>query len=243
MAWTSPRTWISGELVTASLLNTHVRDNELYLKDAPTFDGNVTITGTTTHTGAVSCSSTLAVSGASTVAALTASGTVTPQGLVDASGASAGQIKFPASQNASTNANTLDDYEEGTWTPALGGSGGQSGQAYAIQVGKYVKIGKLVHAQFRLQLSALGTVTTSAIITGLPFNSENTTNLSSSLVVGRWANFSSSIVWLGGDIGPNSAQIALYLATAAAVSYTNVTQADLSNTAYLDGAISYVADA
>src|SRR3990167_3647383 len=27
MAWTSPRTWVTGETVTAALLNTHVRDN------------------------------------------------------------------------------------------------------------------------------------------------------------------------------------------------------------------------
>lgn len=27
MAWTSPRTWVAGETVTAALLNTHVRDN------------------------------------------------------------------------------------------------------------------------------------------------------------------------------------------------------------------------
>ena len=31
MAWTTPRTWVSGELVTASMMNTHVRDNLLYL--------------------------------------------------------------------------------------------------------------------------------------------------------------------------------------------------------------------
>lgn len=29
MAWTAPRTWTDGELVTASIMNTHVRDNEL----------------------------------------------------------------------------------------------------------------------------------------------------------------------------------------------------------------------
>ncbi len=28
-----------------------------------------------------------------------------------------GQITFPATQNPSADANTLDDYEEGTWTP------------------------------------------------------------------------------------------------------------------------------
>jgi hypothetical protein len=31
MAWTSPRTWIPGEFVTASMLNTHLRDNLLFL--------------------------------------------------------------------------------------------------------------------------------------------------------------------------------------------------------------------
>jgi len=31
MAWTAPRTWVSGELVTASLFNTHLRDNLLAL--------------------------------------------------------------------------------------------------------------------------------------------------------------------------------------------------------------------
>lgn len=32
MAWTAPRTWVTGELVTASIMNTHIRDNQLYLK-------------------------------------------------------------------------------------------------------------------------------------------------------------------------------------------------------------------
>jgi len=34
MAWTAPRTWAVGEVVTAALMNTHVRDNLLYLKSA-----------------------------------------------------------------------------------------------------------------------------------------------------------------------------------------------------------------
>src|SRR5215831_39975 len=35
MAWTTPRTWVPGELVTASMFNTHIRDNEaaLYASD------------------------------------------------------------------------------------------------------------------------------------------------------------------------------------------------------------------
>jgi hypothetical protein len=34
MAWTAPRTWVAGEEVTASLLNTHVRDNLKAIGDA-----------------------------------------------------------------------------------------------------------------------------------------------------------------------------------------------------------------
>ena len=34
MSWTSPRTWVTGELVTASYLNTYIRDNDNYLKAA-----------------------------------------------------------------------------------------------------------------------------------------------------------------------------------------------------------------
>jgi hypothetical protein len=50
MAWSSPRTWSTGELVTAAFMNTHVRDNLNYLKGAAgtiafeagaTFDGNI----------------------------------------------------------------------------------------------------------------------------------------------------------------------------------------------------------
>ena len=33
MAWTAPRTWVVGEVVTAALMNTHVRDNLLFLGD------------------------------------------------------------------------------------------------------------------------------------------------------------------------------------------------------------------
>lgn len=32
MAWTAPKTWTVGEMCTAALLNTHVRDNLNYLK-------------------------------------------------------------------------------------------------------------------------------------------------------------------------------------------------------------------
>lgn len=50
MAWTTPRTWTTGELVTKSIMDTHVRDNLAYLKNSPTFDGLITVSGFGTHT-------------------------------------------------------------------------------------------------------------------------------------------------------------------------------------------------
>jgi hypothetical protein len=48
MTWTAPRTWSTGELVTAALLNEQIRDNLSYLKDITlvTFTSNVSVTGT-----------------------------------------------------------------------------------------------------------------------------------------------------------------------------------------------------
>ena len=85
------------------------------------------------------------------------------------SGVAAGQIVFPATQNASSNANTLDDYEEGTWTPVIGGSGGTSGQTYTDQEGTYVKIGQLVFVRGNTLFSNKGTITGDLQLQGLPF--------------------------------------------------------------------------
>ena len=79
-------------------------------------------------------------------------------------------VKFPATQVPSADANTLDDYEEGTWTPELKLGGASVGMTYNAQVGQYTKIGKMVHVTFRVSLAAKGTSIGSATVTGLPFN-------------------------------------------------------------------------
>ena len=66
---------------------------------------------------------------------------LTVTGLVDISATGAGQIKFPATQNASADANTLDDYEEGTWTPTDASGAGLS---FSAATGTYTKIGRIV---------------------------------------------------------------------------------------------------
>jgi len=75
-------------------------------------------------------------------------------------------ITFPATQSASSNANTLDDYEEGTWTPTVSG---WTSVTYSHRVGKYTKIGNQVTAWFYIQFSGTSAATF-VEITGLPFS-------------------------------------------------------------------------
>lgn len=62
-------------------------------------------------------------------------------------------ITFPASQSASTDANTLDDYEEGSWTPVI--TTASSNISYTGQTGTYIKIGKLVYFAFQLNINVV----------------------------------------------------------------------------------------
>jgi hypothetical protein len=82
-------------------------------------------------------------------------------------------ITFPASQSASSDANTLDDYEEGTWTPTVSGSSSApSSITYNTRTGKYTKIGNVVYLSFRLTFSFSGG-SGNALVTGLPFTSSS----------------------------------------------------------------------
>lgn len=80
-----------------------------------------------------------------------------------------GKLKFPASQSASADANTLDDYEEGTWTPVFTASG-ISGVTYGTQSGYYTKVGRIVHLEMRVTLTSKGSGGSGvASFSGLPF--------------------------------------------------------------------------
>ena len=84
-------------------------------------------------------------------------------------------ISFPATQSAQSDANTLDDYEEGTWTPTIGASTTlPTSVTYVTQTGRYTKIGRMVSIQGRLQISAISGGVGNFAINGLPFaNSAN----------------------------------------------------------------------
>ena len=99
--------------------------------------------GTTTLTPtAVSGTTTLTLPATTGTLVLAAAPTFTGQATIPTINLTGGQIAFPASQSASTDANTLDDYEEGTWTPNQGG--GLTVIGTFSSSGTYVKIGKQV---------------------------------------------------------------------------------------------------
>lgn len=78
-------------------------------------------------------------------------------------------IAFPVTQSASTDANTLDDYEEGTWTPSIAGATTAGTATYSFQGGRYTKIGNRVFVDGYISWSS-HTGTGDMLISGLPFN-------------------------------------------------------------------------
>jgi hypothetical protein len=78
-----------------------------------------------------------------------------------------GQIKFPATQNSSADANTLDDYEEGTFTPDARVAGRTS--SWSTKVGKYIKIGRVVTVWCMFDGGNSGATDTYSVVSGLPF--------------------------------------------------------------------------
>jgi len=120
---------------------------------------NIQTAGTTAI--AIDASQAVTMAGRTTNPTTISVGAATPS----ASGAG---ITFPATQSASTDANTLDDYEEGTFTPTAASNTG-SITAY-ISAGIYVKIGKLVFIQGYITTTTAGTAGGIMILAGFPFS-------------------------------------------------------------------------
>lgn len=116
--------------------------------------------GTDTDTGLFYSANTVSVSaGGSKVATINAYGI----GLGTGSPSSGIGITFPATQSASSDGNTLDDYEEGTFTPSV------TGVTVGTTTGIYIKIGKLVFLNMIIPVTS-GT-NSGITITNLPFTS------------------------------------------------------------------------
>jgi hypothetical protein len=112
--------------------------------------------------------------------------------------ASGSGITFPATQSASSDANTLDDYEEGTFTPILFGLTSAGTTVYSDQVGYYTKIGNLVTLAYQVTVdSASGTG--ALALGGFPFTTSANGAGSASVMVNalNWGGGSFVQLYLG----------------------------------------------
>ena len=126
-------------------------------------DGNNTVIGTTV--GTLKTATTISV------------GAATPS----TSGAG---ITFPATQSASSDANTLDDYEEGTFTPTLTNDGFTRTYNGTYTAGNYVKVGRTVTVNVVMLVSSqTGTYNSAVPRFNLPFTVYNTATSM------RWGTF------------------------------------------------------
>ena len=194
---------ITAGTVATARLGSGTASSSTFLRGDQTYaaPGGVALTGSTDNT-------VVTVTGADAIQGET---TMTYDGTTLALTTSGGGLKLDGL--ASSNVNTLDDYEEGTWTPSLGGN-----TSYHTQTGTYTKIGRSVTIQGHLYINTIGTGSTTSI-TGLPFAA--TQPQPGSVNIAKWANLSQSVVDLTGVItGAGGTQVNATGMTAAAATNT-----------------------
>lgn len=115
-------------------------------------------------------------------------------------------IDFSATSDGSgtMSSELLDDYEEGTWTPAFSAATPGS-PTLPVQFGRYTKVGNRVHINGYLTMSAKGGMTGNALkITGLPYAIATISN-----------NFGAGCVtdYLGFTFGAGRTQLCMFFQT------------------------------
>jgi hypothetical protein len=118
--------------------------------------------------------------------------------------------------------------EVGTWTPAITGSGGSSGQVYATRSGRYIKIGKHVTAWARITMSTLGTITGNVLVSGLPETAAAVGDHYGG-VCSYWTGMGANFVCVSAYVGTGNTTASLVGTTTAATGVSALVQANLSN--------------
>jgi len=145
--------------------------------------------------------------------------------------ASGSGITFPATQSASSNANTLDDYEEGTFTPAFASTGTQPSVTPYNTNGVYIKIGSMVYVSMHVQVSAVASVGTGVLyIANLPFTASNPAGNAGyqALSVGYSANFGLSQGPVGALVFQNTQVCYIYYLATLVGNKIDITSASLT---------------
>lgn len=127
-------------------------------------------------------------------------------------------LKFLGQSN--DDPNTLDFYEEGSFTPTLHGAVGAGTAVYSTAVGRYIRMGKYVAFSFRIGISSIHGATGQAIVRGLPFIAgASDTGMRGGCVATYWAGMVGTIAQFTGV--PLNDYIPLFIDTAHVSSTTN----------------------
>jgi hypothetical protein len=124
-------------------------------------------------------------------------------------------LTFPATAVASADPKTLDDYEEGTWTPVIVGTTTAGTATHNYRPAKYTKIGNLVTACTYIDWSS-GTGTGNLRVNGLPFQAFNGATIDYSVAIGYIAQLTlPANSYAQGSIPAGTSSIALYTVSTA----------------------------
>lgn len=127
-------------------------------------------------------------------------------------------IKFPATQVPSSDPNTLDEYEEGTWTPSIDSQTAGTSRVTTVYSAKYTRIGNLVYVTCYVAMTTLGSGGSGPwVINGLPFSSAGGA-VFSSLSIAFASDLNANVVSLYGYVQQSSTQIRMTGLAAAGVS-------------------------
>jgi len=129
-------------------------------------------------------------------------------------------------------ANALDDYEEGTWTPNVGGTA-----TYTDRYGKYQKVGNTVHVQFKIEINNIGTGSTNQL-SGFPFTSANLGQVQTGCV-SFYGSLAQNVTWVAFYIENNAITAQFVSEDGTADPHLNNGTAIFGNAATLFGAASY----
>lgn len=137
-------------------------------------------------------------------------------------------VKFAATQVASADPNTLDDYQEGTFTAGVTFNNANAGIAYASNSGTYTKIGNRVFFELTINLSDKGSSTGQVRVTGLPESVALAETAVS--VLGSFGGLAAGRVPMG-YIQPGTTQVVLYALNAGTL--VGMVDTDLANNSFI----------
>ena len=152
-----------------------------------------------------------------------------------------GDIVFEGSGNginlgvtSNTDSNTLDDYEEGTWTLDPKGSTTAGSYSASAMSGHYTKIGRIVHVEYRITAGTISSAAGSFQIHGLPF------------AVGGVGYPTGSVSFFNVDFNPDrrqdangSASYIYFLVSVDNGTWTSIQTSAMSSSHYVHGSLTY----